>query len=77
MEHVVGLRGGRRLMMVDLAVLRDIEPEIGALEFVDLYDMDVLQEKITSNQQSREIATKQARAMIAMEAQRYAFAKSH
>ena len=70
-EHVVGLRGGRRLMMVDLAVPRDIEPEIGALEFVDLYDMDVLQEKITSNQQSREIAAKQARAMIAMEAQRY------
>ena len=40
---MVGLRGGRRLMMVDLAVPRDIEPEIGALESVDLYDMDVLE----------------------------------
>src|SRR6266566_3142168 len=40
---VIGGRGGRPLCILDLAVPRDVEPAVGQLENVFLYDLDDLQ----------------------------------
>jgi glutamyl-tRNA reductase len=39
----IGRRGGRPLCVLDLAVPRDVEPAVGQLEHVFLYDIDDLQ----------------------------------
>ncbi|HVH09304.1 MAG TPA: glutamyl-tRNA reductase, partial [Gemmatimonadales bacterium] len=39
----IGRRGGRPLCILDLAVPRDVEPAVGQLENVFLYDLDDLQ----------------------------------
>src|SRR2546427_13098580 len=39
----IGRRGGRPLCILDLAVPRDVEPAVGQLENVFLYDIDDLQ----------------------------------
>jgi glutamyl-tRNA reductase len=39
----IGRRGGRPLCIIDLAVPRDVEPAVGQLEHVFLYDIDDLQ----------------------------------
>jgi glutamyl-tRNA reductase len=43
LEPVLSRRGGRPLFLIDLAVPRDIEPEIHQLDGVFRYDMDDLQ----------------------------------
>jgi glutamyl-tRNA reductase len=43
---VMALRDGRPLLLVDLAVPRDIEPGCGALDGVTLLDMDALQTRV-------------------------------
>jgi glutamyl-tRNA reductase len=43
---VMAARSGRPLLLVDLAVPRDIEPACGALEGVTLLDMDALQARV-------------------------------
>src|SRR6202012_2879765 len=43
LELVLQAREGRPLLLIDLAVPRDIDPRCGELEGVTLYDMDDLQ----------------------------------
>ena len=50
--------------MVDLAVPRDIEPEVGDLADVYLYSVDDLKEVIDSNVQSRQTAAAEAEHII-------------
>jgi glutamyl-tRNA reductase len=44
-----GRAPGRALAFVDLAVPRDVEPQIGELPGVTLYDLDTLQHRLSSN----------------------------
>lgn len=44
LEPIVRQRGGRPLFLIDLAVPRDIDPDVNTLEGVYLYDIDSLQE---------------------------------
>ncbi len=53
--------------MVDLAVPRDIEPEVGELRDIYLYSIDDLQEIIDANLSNRHEAAKQAEQIIALE----------
>ena len=48
------------MFMVDIAVPRDIEPEVGTLSDVYLYTVDDLHEVIEEGRQSREEAAEQA-----------------
>jgi len=59
-------RERRRLpmVMVDLAVPRDIEPEVGRLDDVYLYSVDDLGAVVQSGAQARESAVVQAEAII-------------
>ncbi|MCW2949244.1 MAG: glutamyl-tRNA reductase [Thermoleophilia bacterium] len=46
-EQVIAARDGRPLVLVDLAVPRDIEPECGELPGVDVYDLDDLERVVS------------------------------
>ena len=43
LEPLMGLRGNEPLLLIDIAVPRDIEPEVNFLANVYLYNMDDLQ----------------------------------
>ena len=49
-EAVEGLRLTKNIMMIDLAVPRDIEPSVGKLEHITLYDIDAFHIDRTSEQ---------------------------
>ena len=63
-ESALKLRKHRPIFMVDIAVPRDIEPEVGDLDDVYLYTVDDLHEVIEEGRQSREEAAKQAEEII-------------
>jgi glutamyl-tRNA reductase len=63
-EKALKKRKHRPMFMVDLAVPRDIEAEVGDLADAYLYTVDDLQEIITSNMKSREEAAMQAELII-------------
>lgn len=52
------------MFMVDIAVPRDIEPQVAELDDVYLYTVDDLTEVIEENQRSRESAAAEAEAII-------------
>lgn len=51
-------------LIVDIAVPRDVEPQVADLENVFLYTIDDMQNVITDNQRSRQLAAEQAEAII-------------
>jgi glutamyl-tRNA reductase len=67
-ERALKARKHRPIFMVDIAVPRDIEPEVGELEDVYLYTVDDLQEVIRENLESRREAAKQAEEIIDIQA---------
>jgi glutamyl-tRNA reductase len=71
LETVLKHREKKPLFMVDLAVPRDIEPEIAELENVYLYNIDDLQNITAQNKQNREEAAAQAEAIIDIQARHY------
>lgn len=70
-ESALRHRKHRPIFMADLAIPRDIEPEVAQLEDVYLYNLDDLQTIIAQNWQNREAAAKQAEAMVEMQAMHY------
>lgn len=63
-ERALKQRKHRPIFMVDIAVPRDIEPEVGSLEDIYLYCVDDLREIIDENLQSRRNAAQQAEEII-------------
>ncbi|MEH6825467.1 MAG: glutamyl-tRNA reductase [Motiliproteus sp.] len=63
-ERALKARKHKPIFMVDIAVPRDIEPEVGELSDVYLYSVDDLREVIEENVKSREVAAKEAEALI-------------
>ena len=63
-ERAVKARKHRPMFMVDLAVPRDIEPEVKALEDVYLYTVDDLASVVQTAQASRQAAVAQAEAIV-------------
>ena len=63
-ERAVKQRKHRPMLMIDIAVPRDIEPEAGDLEDIYLYTVDDLQEIIQEGLRSRQEAAKQAEEII-------------
>ncbi len=63
-ERALRQRRHRPMFMVDIAVPRDIEPEVGELRDIYLYTVDDLEEVIQENLQSRQDAAQQAREII-------------
>ena len=63
-ERALKHRKHRPMFMVDIAVPRDIEPEVGKLDDVYLYTVDDLREVIEEGRQSREEAAQQAEEIV-------------
>lgn len=67
MQFVERLRKGKPLFMVDIAVPRDIDPRVGDLPNVFLYDIDDLQGIVEANLAERERAAADITDMIGKE----------
>lgn len=63
-ERALKQRRYRPFVMVDLAVPRDIEPEVGALQDVFLYAVDDLAQIVQEGRESRAQAVRDAEAII-------------
>ena len=63
-ESALKVRKHRPMFMVDMAVPRDIEPEVDELNDVYLYTVDDLKDVVQENMQSRQEAAKQAEKII-------------
>ncbi len=64
-ERAIKVRKHRPIFMVDLAVPRDIETEVGEMDDVFLYTVDDLGEVVRAGQGNRQSAVVQAEAIIA------------
>ena len=64
-------RKGRWLFFIDIAVPRDVEPEVGSVENVYLYDVDALEKVVAHNRQKRQGEAAEAEAMVEAELKRF------
>ncbi|MFJ7936418.1 glutamyl-tRNA reductase [Sporosarcina sp. NPDC096371] len=67
MQFAVRLRKGKPIFMVDIAVPRDLDPRIGDLPNVFLYDIDDLQGIVEANLAERKNAAEEIGLMIEQE----------
>ena len=72
LTEVMGLRGGRPLLLIDLAVPRDIDSSCGDIPGVSLYDIDDLQAVIARNRKVRQAEARKAEGIIEEEIQHFA-----
>jgi glutamyl-tRNA reductase len=70
-ESALRKRRHKPMFMVDIAVPRDIEPEVGELDDVYLYSVDDLREVIDENRRSRVEAATKAEEIVAEGVQQY------
>ncbi|WP_339673110.1 glutamyl-tRNA reductase [Dasania marina] len=63
-EHALKIRKHKPMLMVDIAVPRDIEEQVGELEDVYLYTVDDLTEIVDANRQSRQQEVRKADVII-------------
>jgi glutamyl-tRNA reductase len=73
-EHIGGSmkeRGDRPLCILDIAVPRDVDPAVGALSNVFLYDLDDLRTVATANIERRRDEMPAVEAVIAPEVEKY------
>jgi glutamyl-tRNA reductase len=72
LELVMRARGHRPLLLVDIAVPRDIDPACRDIEGVELYDMDDLQAAVAQTISTREAESRRAEQIVEEEIQRFA-----
>jgi glutamyl-tRNA reductase len=65
-------RTGRPLLIIDIAVPRDIDPSVRDLPGLTLYDMDDLQHAVARNMSGREAEAVKAAGLIELEVDRFA-----
>ena len=71
MQEVMRARRGRPIYLVDIAVPRDVEAEVGKLENAFLYNIDDLQELVVGARQSRAGEIARAREIVALSVAEY------
>ena len=71
LQYVAASRLGRPLVLIDLAVPRDIEPSVRDCPGIALYDMDDLQRAVTANMGAREAEAEEARGLVREEVERF------
>ncbi len=68
-RRAMAKRQGKPMFLVDIAVPRDIDPRIGDLDDIYLYDIDDLQQVVQGNREQREQEARKARAILEEEAE--------
>jgi glutamyl-tRNA reductase len=71
LEFVAATRMGRPLVLIDLAVPRDIEPSVRDCPGIALYDMDDLQHAVARNMDAREAEAAEALVLVREEVARF------
>jgi len=71
LEQVMATRGGRPLLLVDIAVPRDIEPACREIAGVSLHDIDDVQQIVARNAGGREAEARRAERLIDVEQDRF------
>ena len=71
MRKVMRVRRGRWLFVIDIAVPRDVESEVGKIENVYLYDVDALDSVVRSNLDGRSKEAVLAEEMVSGEVDRF------
>jgi len=66
-ERALKVRRNQPMLLVDIAVPRDVEPEVGKLANAYLYSVDDLQQIIEKNMAQRKAAATQAETIVAQE----------
>ncbi len=69
-RRAIDARRNRPMFLIDIAVPRNIDPEVNQLEHVFLYDIDDLERVVDSNRQERAKEAEQAEAIVALEVDR-------
>jgi glutamyl-tRNA reductase len=72
LAQVLAQREGRPLLLIDIAVPRDIDPRCGELDGVTLYDIDDLQRVVARNLDTRASEVPRAEQIIEEEIRRFA-----
>jgi glutamyl-tRNA reductase len=72
LAEVMQSREGRPLLLIDLAVPRDIDAACGEIEGVSLYDIDDLEAVIARNRRVRQVEARKAEGIIEQEIQQFA-----
>ena len=67
MKGVSKARRGRPLFIIDIAVPRDVDPRVGELDSVFLYDVDDLQKVTSENLSARRVAATHAESIVEQE----------
>ncbi len=70
-DRVARTAGGRPLVMIDLGVPRDIDPDAGDLPGVHLYNLDDVQRYAQTNLQLRALEVEKAEALLSAEVGRF------
>ena len=71
LEHEVRARRGRPLLLVDLAVPRDVDPALAMLDGCFVYDIDDLEAVVEASLDVRRAEAARAERVVATEAQRF------
>ncbi len=71
LRHVVKSRNGRPLVLVDIAVPRDIDPACREIPGVSLHDIDDVQQIVERNASGREAEARLAEPILAAELDRF------
>ncbi|HEX6459059.1 MAG TPA: glutamyl-tRNA reductase [Thermoleophilaceae bacterium] len=71
LELVMESRAGRPLLLIDIAVPRDIDPSVRDLPGITLIDMDDLQREVARNLGAREAEVVHVRGIIDQEVERF------
>jgi glutamyl-tRNA reductase len=64
LEAIMAQRGGRALLLIDLAVPRDIDPTCRELEGISLHDVDDVQSIVERNASGREAEARRAEGIL-------------
>jgi glutamyl-tRNA reductase len=70
MKKVVDVRKNRPVFLIDIAVPRNVDPEVNKVENVFLYDIDDLQRVVNSNVEHRQKVASEAEQIIQEEVER-------
>ena len=70
-QRFLHLRKNRPMFFIDIAVPRDVDPQMNRLEGIFLYDIDDLQAVAAAHLEERSREAEDAEAMIAAEVERY------
>jgi glutamyl-tRNA reductase len=70
-RRVMRARKGRWLFFIDIAVPRDVHPDVGHIENVYLYDVDALEHVVAHNKSGRAAEAERAEIMVTEEVARF------